>query len=237
MTVGSCMGSLADRVDKTPYIPSDKECEWIRPQAFFPNCWNGKDAYLPGNAHMRYPTGREYEGDPCPTGFVRIPSLFLESRSNFLAGVVTDHQPTTKWPTALAPSTSGILAAWFCKSPVQTGLIVSSNGDNNGFTFHADWLNGERPPRTKLMSGWPHGMLVDAYDRCKDKLMGTVDGCSVFEASRDEDMAYNCRAQGQVIAEVCSIISPATRLIITGNWSRCSPGSVARKQSRVQLVS
>jgi len=65
--------------DHLPWIPSDLECKWLRPQAFFPNCWNGKDSYLPNNEHVRYPTGDNYEGGPCPDGFLRIPSLFIES--------------------------------------------------------------------------------------------------------------------------------------------------------------
>lgn len=59
-------------VDKLPWIPSDLECNWIRPQAFFPNCWNGVDSYLPDNSHVSYPIG-DYERGACPAGFVRIP--------------------------------------------------------------------------------------------------------------------------------------------------------------------
>jgi len=45
-------------------------------------------------------------------------------------------------------------------------------------------------------------MLVDAYEQCTDMLKGTVDGCPVFEASRDEDKAYHCYAKGEVASEV-----------------------------------
>ncbi len=52
-------------------------------------------------------------------------------------------------------------------------------------------------------------MLVDAYNTCGNGgtgLPGTVDGCSVFEASRDQDKAYACVAAGDVIAEVSILV-------------------------------
>jgi hypothetical protein len=49
-------------------------------------------------------------------------------------------------------------------------------------------------------------MLVDAYDQCYDKLQGSVDGCSVFEASRDQAKADACLAQGEVVAEVSAAL-------------------------------
>jgi hypothetical protein len=63
--------------------------------------------------------------------------------------------------------------------------------------------------------GWPSGMLVDAYKTCGNAtnpvtndplLYGAVDGCSVFEASRNKTLADNCFAAGQVVAEVSSAI-------------------------------
>lgn len=74
-----CIVLVLTDLDRLPWIPIDWECKWLRPQAFFPNCWNGKDSYLPNNEHVRYPAGDNYEGGPCPDGFVRIPSLFIES--------------------------------------------------------------------------------------------------------------------------------------------------------------
>lgn len=63
---------------KTPWILNDRECPWIRPQIYFPSCWNGKDAYLPNNEHVAYPLDR-FEGGACPEGFVHIPNLFMEA--------------------------------------------------------------------------------------------------------------------------------------------------------------
>lgn len=45
-------------------------------------------------------------------------------------------------------------------------------------------------------------MLVDAYKQCYDQLPGTVDGCAVFEASRDKAKADSCRSTGDVVTEV-----------------------------------
>lgn len=60
-----------------------------------------------------------------------------------------------------------------------------------------------------MLLGWPSGMLVDAYDKCAraGKLRGSVDGCEVFEASRDQDKAFHCEAKGQTVAEVSRCIS------------------------------
>ena len=78
----------SDPLDRFPWIPIDVACTTIRPQAFFPNCWNGKDSYLPGNAHVAYPVGsNNYEGGTCPTGFTRIPSLFMEGLLSCPGGV------------------------------------------------------------------------------------------------------------------------------------------------------
>ena len=45
-------------------------------------------------------------------------------------------------------------------------------------------------------------MLVKAHEECTDILRGNVTGCSIFEASIDEDKAFNCFAQGEVATEV-----------------------------------
>jgi len=45
-------------------------------------------------------------------------------------------------------------------------------------------------------------MLVDAYEQCPDALKGNFDDCPILNASKDEDKAYHCYAQGQVVTEV-----------------------------------
>jgi len=60
-------------------MPTGKKCPWLRPEVSFPNCWNGKDAYLPNNGHVAYAL-EQYESGACPEGYVRIPLLFMESK-------------------------------------------------------------------------------------------------------------------------------------------------------------
>jgi hypothetical protein len=47
-------------------------------------------------------------------------------------------------------------------------------------------------------------MLVDAFEQCPNTLLGTYTECPVFAASVDDDKAYHCHAQGEVVAEVRS---------------------------------
>lgn len=58
------------------------------------------------------------------------------------------------------------------------------------------------------MTGWPSGMLVDAYEQCPNMLQGTVDGCPVFEKSRDQAKADACFAKGEVASEVFPLQRP-----------------------------
>lgn len=170
-----CVGDGFDY--RLPWIPADLECPTIRPQAFFPNCWNGKDSYLSDNSHVAYPIGtNNYEGGPCPDGFVRIPSLFMEAYY---------HPKDTLGPEY----------EWY------PGCLVLANGDTNGFSYHSDWLNG-----------WPTGMLVNAFNQCNDALDGTVDTCSVFTATKDQDAANACYASGQLVNEAVGLDAPLADL-------------------------
>jgi hypothetical protein len=45
-------------------------------------------------------------------------------------------------------------------------------------------------------------MLVDAYEQCTDTLFGSLLDCPLLKASFDEDKAYHCYAQGEVVDEV-----------------------------------
>lgn len=109
-------GKLTPLLEKTYTIPADKAIKWIRPQAFFPNCWNGKDSYLPGNGHVSYPTGDNAESGPCPTGYKRIPSLFMESEcASLRMWILLITQRTTSSPRVLVPSTNSIQVALSCE--------------------------------------------------------------------------------------------------------------------------
>jgi hypothetical protein len=86
---------------------------------------------------------------------------------------------------------------------VITADVYRSNGDTHGFTFHADWINGEQVVLVFAdRLGWPSGMLVDAFEQCRDTLLGNFEACPLLKASWDVDKAYRCYAQGEVIAEV-----------------------------------
>lgn len=54
-------------------------------------------------------------------------------------------------------------------------------------------------------------MLADAYKECYDTLTGTLDGCSVFEASRDKVKADACVSTGDVVTEVHYLLVLRTR--------------------------
>ncbi|WVQ84091.1 hypothetical protein IAT38_006236 [Cryptococcus sp. DSM 104549] len=152
--------------DKTPFIPSDRECLTLRPQVNFPECWDGKNSYLEGNKHVSYPIDGNPEGGVCPDGFVKIPHLFLES---------TYH-----------PSVANIGEGyeWY------PGCFVLANGDNYGYSFHSDWLNG-----------FPTGFIVDTFNECYngDTISKT---CAPIDSGRAKAAPRDCVTQGEVINEL-----------------------------------
>ncbi|WVQ97883.1 hypothetical protein IAU59_004999 [Kwoniella sp. CBS 9459] len=153
--------------DYTGHIPTDRECLTLRPQLHFPECWNGVDAYKEDNSHVAYPVGDNPEGGVCPDGFFKIPHLFMET---------TYH---------VKPENIGEGYQWY------PGCFVLANGDNNGYTFHADWQNG-----------FPTGFLVDAFQQCFDASTGMImKDCQVFAPFRGEN-GHDCKTEGEVVNEV-----------------------------------
>jgi hypothetical protein len=59
----------------TPWIPADHECENLRANIEFPNCWDGKTLYDPAGKHVVHNHGDH----ACPKGYKRIPTLLMES--------------------------------------------------------------------------------------------------------------------------------------------------------------
>ncbi|WWD22136.1 hypothetical protein CI109_106625 [Kwoniella shandongensis] len=104
--------------DKTPYIPTDRECLTIRPQINFPECWDGVNAYKQDGSHVSYPIDGNPEGGKCPAGYHKIPHLFLESTYHIKAENIGEGYE------------------WY------PGCFVLATGDSHGYSFHADWLNG-----------------------------------------------------------------------------------------------
>ena len=96
----------------------DRDCPWgMRVDAEFPQCWDGLNLYLPGNAHMTYTdAGSSFRDGSCPWSHpVRLPQLMLEY---------------TFGPSAWA---QGVALA---------GNLAWANGDTTGYGVHADFTNG-----------------------------------------------------------------------------------------------
>lgn len=54
-------------------------------------------------------------------------------------------------------------------------------------------------------------MLVEANEKCT--MSGTADGCSVFEASRDEKKRDGCVSEGTVVDEVGPVYHYQTHIV------------------------
>ncbi|WVQ81576.1 hypothetical protein IAT38_003700 [Cryptococcus sp. DSM 104549] len=106
-----CLG--IDGSPATPAFPEQSCPQDLRAQVFFPNCWDGKNEWLEGSAHVAYPVSGGHEGGgPCPsTHPKRIMSLFYE----FHFADQYDYKP---------------------------GARVWANGDNVGYTLHGDFTTG-----------------------------------------------------------------------------------------------
>lgn len=137
------------------YMPDktylDANCaNGLRFEIAFPSCWNGKD--LDSKNHRSHVAYPDLVnmGD-CPADFpVRLPTIFYE----------------TIWETDV-----------FRNSP---GEFVISNGDVQGFGYHADFING-----------WEDGVLEAAIEQCTND-SGMIQDCPVFQGhiqSQDEQNA------------------------------------------------
>lgn len=63
----------------------DKNCpDGLRPQVYFPSCWNGRDLDSPDHSsHVSYPNATTYDNGPCPSDFpVHFISIFFEVNYN-----------------------------------------------------------------------------------------------------------------------------------------------------------
>lgn len=139
------------------YMPDkdylDANCaNGLRMEIAFPSCWNGKD--LDSKNHRSHVAYPDLVnmGD-CPADFpVRLPTIFYE----------------TIWETDV-----------FRNSP---GEFVISNGDVQGFGYHADFING-----------WESGVLEDAIEQCTND-SGMIEDCPVFQGHiQTEDEQRQCQ--------------------------------------------
>ncbi|KAG9012262.1 hypothetical protein FRB94_006292 [Tulasnella sp. JGI-2019a] len=96
------------------------DCEaGMRAQLHFPNCWDGVNTYLPGNAHVQYMD--RLDNGVCSAAFpVYLVHLFFEVTWDIHSFVTSGQwNPATQpWP------------------------FVYSNGDPTGYGWHGDFYNG-----------------------------------------------------------------------------------------------
>lgn len=141
----ACLGT---DTKETNEIPSINCPNGLRAQVFFPSCWDGKNLDSADHkSHMAYPT--LVDNGNCPESHPkRFISLFYE--------VVWD---TNKYADKY---TNG-------KHP-----FVFSNGDETGYGYHGDFVNG-----------WDVPTLQKAVTECTN-LSGVVEDCPVFQFFEDE---------------------------------------------------
>ena len=100
-----------------PDFNFDMDCpNGLKTNLYYQSCWNGKDLWLPGNAHMSYTYNGNPRNGPCPWSHpIRLPSMMLEA----------------VWlPGNYAPGQS------------LKGHLTWANGDTTGYGFHGDFTNG-----------------------------------------------------------------------------------------------
>lgn len=132
------------------YLPEksflDSTCkDGIRIEIAFPSCWNGKDVDSPNHRSHVAYPDLVITGS-CPEGFdVKLPGLFYE----------------TIWATNAFEG--------------KEGEFAISNGDPQGFGYHADFMNG-----------WDVDFLQQAVNLCTAE-SGNVEDCPIFSLQSEND--------------------------------------------------
>eukprot|EP00877_Chromochloris_zofingiensis_P006832 jgi/Chrzof1/2401/Cz11g14020.t1 len=109
----SCSETLAQGRKTWPV----KQCDqFMRLAIRLPDCWNGKDLYLPGSAHMAHST----DGDSkCPPGFKRTWALRYE----------IDYEIKKHW-------------RWDVSAGTKPRLVLGRPEFSSSYGAHADFFNG-----------------------------------------------------------------------------------------------
>ncbi|KFZ08439.1 hypothetical protein V502_09355 [Pseudogymnoascus sp. VKM F-4520 (FW-2644)] len=156
----ACLGTDTKETNEIPNINCPNG---LRAQVFFPSCWDGKNLDSPDHkSHMAYPS--LVDNGNCPESHPkRFISLFYE--------VVWD---TPKF----ADQWNGD------KHP-----FVFSNGDETGYGYHGDFVNG-----------WDVPTLQKAVTECTN-LSGVVEDCHVFDFFAD-DKVDTCKIQPTISEEI-----------------------------------
>ncbi|EJP68966.1 hypothetical protein HC256_000934 [Beauveria bassiana] len=157
----------------------DANCkDGIRLEIMFPSCWNGKDTDAKDHKSHMAYPDLVMTGT-CPEGYeTRVPSLMFE----------------TIW--SVSPYKD------------RNGRFVFSNGDTEGYAYHADF-----------MMGWDRDFLQQAVETCVNP-SGRIEDCKLFTVV-DQATATSCKLENalpdKLASELRNIEGPMDKL----------PGSIA----------
>ncbi|KAG8809047.1 hypothetical protein FRC17_003637 [Serendipita sp. 399] len=153
----------------------DQPCQDVRGehsvQIMFPSCWNGRDLTSANfRDHVAYPVDGK-EGDTCPgTHPVRFMTLFFEH---------IIYMKDIDW---------------------YPGSLVLANGDNVGWSSHADFVNG-----------WSVDQLQQAIDQCTDP-SANLDACGYLTQFKDGGSSSACQPAKYLPLEDVGFYGPLQKL-------------------------
>lgn len=160
----ACLGVSGPQ---TPGFPTQNCPDGLRTQVFFPSCWDGVNLDSPDHkSHMAYPS--QYNSGFCPQSHPkRFISIFYEviwNTPDFADLWYDGHQP-----------------------------FVLSNGDDLGYGYHGDFVNG-----------WDAPTLQKAINECTSD-SGAIEECAVFEFFSDQ-VTQGCKIPASVDEQVNGIL-------------------------------
>ncbi|KAG8786722.1 hypothetical protein FRB91_001387 [Serendipita sp. 411] len=167
----------------------DQACQDVRVQIMFPSCWNGKDLTSANfRDHVAYPVDGK-EGNTCPgTHPVRFMTLFFEH---------IIYMKDIDW---------------------YPGSLVLADGDNVGWSSHADFING-----------WDVGQLQQAIDQCTDPY-ANLQACGYLMQFQNDRSASGCQPAKYLPLEDVGFYGPLQKLqgdnpVWGGGTSKATTGS------------
>lgn len=136
----ACLGLPAGDHGLTSFLPNRKCPDGLRVQVSFPSCWDGVNVDSADHAsHVAYPS--DMDNGVCPDSHPRrIMYLFYE----------------------IVYRADAFDGQWGPEGSDQP--FVFSHGDQTGFGYHGDFLNG-----------WDTEVLQDAIDGCRGDIRGAED--------------------------------------------------------------
>ncbi|KAK4685363.1 hypothetical protein P7C73_g4788, partial [Tremellales sp. Uapishka_1] len=188
-----------DHGDQSAWMPNATSypggCSAISLGIFFPSCGlaSGQLDSSDHFSHMAWPV-EEVNGETCPESHpIKYPTIFYEA--NYYT---SDAQP---WRN-------------------DDNLLVLSNGDCTGNSYHADFVNGVStfPPRPKpvliAMSKWDPDTLSDTISQCGlGKGPGDdLQNCAPLAKTMNQTASWECRYQKQLPDEDVGLYRPIASL-------------------------